>query len=124
MPSAPATASDWASRPVLPAWGPDKLAAFVDGAVEACDRLLFTATPREELAEIGRFQVLKDQAWAGQVRAIVAAYNRASETDREFAGDEVALAVGAAPGTGANLVATALAVAALPGLLELVSAGC
>lgn len=44
--------------------------------------MLFTATPREELDEIGRFQRLADQAWAGQVRAIVAAYNRCSQEQR------------------------------------------
>ena len=101
----------------------EKLAAFVDRATARSDAMLFTTTPREELDEIGRFQQLKDQAWVGQVRAIVAAYNRASEAEREFAGDEVALAIGAAPGTGSRLVAQALSVAGLPGLLEAVSAG-
>ena len=118
-----AAPSEWTLRSVPTAWGPEKLAAYVDAAVSVSDTMLFTATPREELDEIGRFQQLKDQAWAGQVRAIVAAYNRASVADREFAGDEVALAIGAAPGTGGKVVGIALAVAELPGLLEAVSAG-
>ena len=117
------TMTDWGSRPVPSAMSPEQLAALVDGAVSRTEGLLFTATPAEELDEIGRWQQLKDQAWAGQVRAIVAAYNRASADARDFAGDEVGLAVGATTTTGSNLVATALAAAALPGLLEAVEAG-
>ena len=101
----------------------EKLAALVDRALDGVDGMLFTATPREQLDEIGRWQQLKDQAFAGQLRAIVAAYNRASSDDRFFAGDEVGLAIGAASTTGGNLVVLALKVAALPGLLEAVSAG-
>jgi hypothetical protein len=122
MPTATAS-SDWTSRPVPEAWGPERLAGYVEAAVSGADGMLFTATPREELDGIGRFQQLKDQAWVGLNREIVAAYNRASGAQREFAADEVALAIGAAPGTGAKVVATALAAAALPGLLEAVSAG-
>jgi uncharacterized glyoxalase superfamily protein PhnB len=48
---------------------------FVDRALDRTQALLFTATPTDELDEIGRWQQLKDQAFAGQVRAIVAAYN-------------------------------------------------
>jgi hypothetical protein len=102
---------------------PEQLAALVDGAVSRTEGLLFTATPAEQLDEIGRWQQLKDQAFAGQVRAIVAAYNRASGEHRQFAGDEVGLAIGATSTTGGNLVAQALAVAELPGLLEAVEAG-
>jgi hypothetical protein len=115
--------SDWTSRPVPEAWGPERLGGYVEAAVSGADGMLFTATPREELDGIGRFQQLKDQAWVGLNREIVAAYNRASGAQRQFAADEVALAIGAAPGTGARVVATALAAAALPGLLEAVSAG-
>jgi hypothetical protein len=93
------------------------------GAVSAADGMLFTATPREELEGIGRFQQLKDQAWVGLNREIVAAWNRATDAQRAFAADEVARAIGAAPGTGAKIVDTALSAAALPGLLEAVSAG-
>jgi hypothetical protein len=71
MPTAP-VASDWTSRSVPECWGPERLAAFVDAELSGTDGMLFTATPREELAGIGRFQQLKDQAWVGQVRAIVA----------------------------------------------------
>ena len=117
------SSTGWASRPVPTALSVEKLASWVDRSLDRHVGLLFTATPREELAEIGRFQRLKDQAWVGQVRAIVAAYNRASASEREFAGDEVALAVGAAPGTGCALVGTALQGASLPGLLEAVEAG-
>ena len=101
----------------------ERLAAYVDQAVSRTEGLLFTATPTEELDEIGRWQQLKDQAFAGQVRAIVAAYNRASAQEREFAGDEVGLAIGATSTAGSNLVAQALALAELPGLLESVETG-
>jgi hypothetical protein len=117
------SSTDWAARPVPAALSVERLASLVDRALDRHAGLLFTATPREELDEIGRFQQLKDLAWAGQVRAIVAAWNRASESEREFAGDEVALAVGAAPGTGSRLVEVALQAAALPGLLEAVEGG-
>ncbi len=122
MPAAP-TPTDWSSRPVLTALSPAELAGLLEQSWSARDGLLFTATPASELDEIGRWQQLKDQAWAGQVRAIVAAFNRASKDQRPFAGDEVGLAIGATATTGSNLVAQALAVADLPGLLEAVEAG-
>jgi hypothetical protein len=115
--------TDWSSRPDGTALGPDDLAALVDQTLDASLGMLFTATPRAELDEIGRFQRLQDQAWAGQVRAIVAAYNRASDAEREFAADEIALAIGASPTAGSRLLGTALDVAGLPGLLEAVEAG-
>jgi hypothetical protein len=101
----------------------EQLAAFVDRALDGVDAMLFTATPREELDEIGRWQQLKDQAFAGQIRAIVAAYNRAGSDVRAFCGDEVGLAIGATSTTGTVLVMLALEVAELPGLLEAVEAG-
>src|ERR1700712_2877520 len=116
-------AAIWDERPVPAALSPEKLASLVNSALVGADAMLFTATPREELDEIGRFQQLKDQAWVGMVRAIVAAYNRAPAAQREFACDEVALAVGAGFGTATRLVLEALAVSALPGLVESVSAG-
>ncbi|MBK5305154.1 MAG: DUF222 domain-containing protein [Frankiaceae bacterium] len=121
----PTTASpvDWLSRPVPSAMSPEKLAAFVDTALSRTDGMLFTATPAEELDAIGRWQQLKDKAFAGQMRAIVASYNRAAAQARDFAGDEVGLAVGATSRTGSNLVGQALAVCALPGLLEAVDGG-
>jgi hypothetical protein len=122
-PSTSAAPAAWASRPVPSALSPEKLAALVDRSVARTEGLLFTATPAEELDAIGRWQQLKDQAFAGQMREIVAAYNRASGRDREFAADEVGLAVGAASTTGGHLVAQALALCALPGLLEAVEAG-
>ena len=122
--SAPASGPvDWSSRPVLTAMSPERLAAFVDGAVARTEGMLFTATPAEELDAIARWQQLKDQAFAGQMREIVAAYNRAGVQAREFAADEVGLAVGATSTTGGNLVTQALAIAALPGLLDAVEAG-
>jgi hypothetical protein len=102
---------------------PERLASFVDRSIARTDGMLFTATPTEELDAIGRWQQLKDQAFAGQMREIVAAYNRAGVDEREFAADEVGLAVGAASTTGGNLVAQALALAELPGLLEAVESG-
>ncbi|MCU1595563.1 MAG: putative endonuclease [Frankiales bacterium] len=113
----------WDERPVPAALSPEKLASLVESSLRGADALLFTATPREELDEIGRFQQLKDQAWVGMVRAIVAAYNRAPAAQREFSCDEVALAVGAGFGTASRLVVEALAVSALPGLVEAVAAG-
>src|SRR3954470_20936305 len=117
------TSTAWASRPVPTAMSPEQLAAFVDRSQSRTEGLLFTATPVEELEAIGRWQQLKDQAFAGQVREIVAAYNRASSEEREFAGDEVGLAIGATSTTGGNLVAQALAITELPGLLEAVESG-
>jgi len=102
---------------------PEKLGAFVEREIRRSDDLLFTLTPREELDEIGRWQQLADQAWVGQQRAIVAAHNRAGDDRREFACDEVALAINASPTTGSRLSWDALALAALPGLMEAVSAG-
>ncbi|MBK5305216.1 MAG: DUF222 domain-containing protein [Frankiaceae bacterium] len=122
MPTA-ASPVDWSTRPGPSAMSPEKLAAFVDKAVARTDGMLFTATPTEELDAIGRWQQIKDRAFAGLMREIVAAYNRAGTEEREFAADEVGLAVGAASTTGGNLVAQALAVSALPGLLEAVDAG-
>ncbi|MBK5306915.1 MAG: DUF222 domain-containing protein, partial [Frankiaceae bacterium] len=121
----PTTASpvDWSTRPVPSAMSPEKLAAFVDKAVSRTDGMLFTATPAEELDAIGRWQQLKDRAFAGQMREIVAAHNRATAEARDFAGDEVGLAIGAASTTGGHLVVQALAICALPGLLEAVDTG-
>src|SRR3954469_23619199 len=101
----------------------EELAGFVETSISRTDGMLFTATPAEELDEIGRWQQLKDQAYAAQLRAIVAAYNRAGREEREFAADEVGLAVGATSTTGGKLVAHALGVCELPGLLEAVEAG-
>jgi hypothetical protein len=119
----PARTADWASRAVPVAMTEEKLAAFVDRVLDGVDGMLFTATPREELDEIGRWQQLKDQAFAGQVRAIVAAYNQAAGDVRAFSGDEVGLAIGATSTTGGMLVTLAIEVAELPGLLEAVEAG-
>ena len=118
-----ASVTDWSSRPDVPALGPEDLAALVDRTLDDSLGMLFTATPREELDEIGRFQRLQDQAWAGQLRAIVAAYNRCTDAQREFASDEVALAIGASPTAGGRLLDAALDVSGLPGLLEAVEAG-
>jgi hypothetical protein len=118
-----AAPADWSSRPVLSAMSPERLASFVEREQRRTEGLLFTATPTEELDEIGRWQQVKDQAFAGQCRAIVASYNRAAREHREFVADEVGLAIGASSTTGSNVVATALAAAELPGLLEAVEAG-
>src|SRR3954451_12782257 len=117
------TSTDWSSRPVPTALSPEDLAAWVDGSVDRTEGMLFTATPAEELSAIGRWQQLKDQAFAGQMREITAAYNRASAEAREFAPDEVGLAIGATTTTGGHLVAQALSLCGLPGLLEAVEAG-
>ena len=117
------TSTAWSSRPVPSAMSAEQLASFVDRSLRRTDGMLFTATPTQELDAIGRWQQLKDQAFAGQMREIVAAYNRAGVEEREFAADEVGLAVGATSTTGGNLVTQALSLAALPGLLEGVESG-
>src|SRR6478672_3900677 len=117
------TTTDWSTRPVPTALSPEKLASLVDRSISRTDGMLFTATPTEELDAIGQWQRCKDLAFAGQMRAIVAAYNRAEVKHREFAPDEVGLAIGATTTTGGNLLAQALSFAALPGLLEAVEAG-
>ena len=114
---------EWSSRPTLSAMSPEKLASFVDREVSRLDGMLFTATPTEELDAFGRWQRIKDQAFAGLMREIVAAYNRASAEERDFAADEVGLAVRATTTTGGALVLQALALGELPGLLEAVEAG-
>src|SRR3954468_21223688 len=123
MPTSPTSRRDWSARPVPAAMSVEELAGFVETSISRTDGMLFTATPAEELDEIGRLQQIKDQAYAAQLRAIVASYNRASSKDREFAADEVGLAIGATSTTGGNLVAHALSVCELPGLLEAVEAG-
>src|SRR4051812_20203973 len=114
---------DWSVRPVPAAMSVEQLAGFVETSIARTDGMLFTATPTEELDEIGRLQQIKDHAYAAQLRAIVAAYNRAGREERQFAADEVGLAIGATSMTGGNLVAHALSVCELPGLLEAVEAG-
>src|SRR6476469_8956191 len=117
------TSTDWSLRPVPSALSPERLAALVDRSVSRTEGMLFTATPTEELDEIGQWQRLGDLAFAGKMRAIVFTYNRADAQHREFAADEVGLAVGATTTTGGNLLAQALSLAALPGLLEAVEGG-
>ncbi|MEO6205480.1 MAG: hypothetical protein ABIO67_08880, partial [Mycobacteriales bacterium] len=62
------TSTDWSSRPTLTALSPRELAALVDSSIARTEGLLFTATPTEELDAIGRWQQLKDAAFAGQMR--------------------------------------------------------
>src|SRR4051794_11754733 len=117
------TSTDWSSRPVPTALSPERLSAWVDRSLARAEGMLFTATPTAELDAIGQWQQLKDQAFAGLMREIVAAYNRAEAEHRDFAADEVGLAIGATTTTGGNLLAQALSLAALPGLLEAVESG-
>ena len=118
-----AVSTPWTGRPKRRAMTTEKLAGWVEREIERSDSLLFTLTPREELDEIGRLQQLSDQVWVAQMRAIVAARARASNDRRDFAADEVALAINVSPTTGSTLSQVAVALAALPGLLESVSAG-
>src|SRR4051794_24582955 len=117
------TTTDWSSRPVSSALSPEQLASLVDRSISRTDAMLFTATPAEELDLIGQWQRGKDLAFAGMMRAIVAIYNRADAEHREFAADEVGLAIGATSTTGSILLTQALSLAALPGLLEAVEGG-
>ena len=96
---------EWFSRPVgLSAASPAKLASMIDGALDRADRVLFTVTPREELDVSAQWQRMADQVWCGQLRHVVACTARLSGTDRDFAGDELALALGLSPLTGRALV--------------------
>src|SRR3954447_745619 len=117
------TTTDWSSRPVSSALSPERLGALVEQSVSRTEGMLFTATPTEELDAIGQWQRLGDLAFVGKMRAIVFAYNRADAEQRDFAADEVGLAIGATTTTGGNLLTQALSLAALPGLLEAVEAG-
>lgn len=115
---------EWSARAVRPvAATPQRLAGLVEAALDRADRVLFTVTPREELDTAARWQHLADQAWCGQLRHVVAATSRLSGTDRDFAGDELALALAVSPMTGRSLVWEFGATAALPGLVEAVEAG-
>ena len=115
---------EWSARAVGPvAATPQRLAGLVEAALDRADRVLFTVTPREELDTAARWQHLADQAWCGQLRHVVAATSRLSGTDRDFAGDELALALAVSPMTGRSLVWEFGATAALPGLVEAVEAG-
>ena len=99
------------------------LAARVDAELDRVDGLLFTATPREDLLGVARFARVADSAWVALVRQIVALTHRMSVQERDFAGDEVALALGVSPTTGRLRVWQAGSLAALPGLLEAVDVG-
>ena len=91
-----------------------RLAALVGAELDRCEGLLFTATARTDLVEVARWQLLADQAWCGQLRSIVAATCRMSAVERDFAGDELALATNQSPEAGRALVWFAGQVAALP----------
>src|SRR4051812_50190325 len=108
------TTTAWATRPVSTAMSPEKMAALIDRSIARTDGMLFTATPTAELDAIGQWQQLKDQAFAGLMREIVAAYNRAEVEQRDFAADEVGLAIGATTTTGGNLLGQGLSLAGLP----------
>jgi hypothetical protein len=115
--------ADWSSRAVVTALSPERLAGLIESAQSRTDGVLFTASPAEELDDVGRWHRLKDLAFAGECRAIVAMVNRARPEEREFVADEVGLAIGASSTTGASLVHVALSAAELPGLLEAVEDG-
>jgi hypothetical protein len=115
--------TDWQARPVPEAMTDERLAALVDREIAQHESMLFTLTPREELDAIGRAQQLADQAWVQGVRAIVAAHSRSCVEDREFAADEIGLALGVGFKTAQTILAEALGVAGLPGMLEAVHAG-
>jgi hypothetical protein len=123
----PRRATVWAARErvLADATGiaPEALAAMVETELDRCDGVLFTATPTEELDDISRWQRLADAAWCGQVRAIVAAHNRMGRSEREFLACEVSLALNTSTASAESVVATALLVGQLPGLVEAVEVG-
>ena len=115
---------EWFARDVgRPAASPAKLASLVDAALDRSERVLFTVTPREDLDVSARWQRLADQGWCGLLRHVVACTARLSGTDRDFAGDELALALGVAPLTGRALVWEFGAFVSLPGLVEAAETG-
>ena len=99
------------------------LAARVEAELDRCAGLMFTATATEDLVEVARWQLIEDQAWAGKVRYVVATTCRMTAEERDFAGDEMALAWGLSPDEGKGLVWHYGELASLPGLLESVEAG-
>ena len=99
------------------------LAARVEAELDRCAGLMFTATPTEDLVEVARWQLIEDQAWAGKVRYVVATTCRMTAEERDFAGDEMALAWGLSPDEGKALVWHYGALSSLPGLLESVEGG-
>ena len=115
--------TDWQARPVPEAMTDERLAALVESEISRHESMLFTLTPREELDAIGRAQALADQAFAQEVRAIAAAHSRVGKDEREFAADELALALGVGPTTARKVLAEALGLAALPGMVEALHAG-
>jgi len=102
---------------------PEVLAGRVEAALDRADRLMFVVTPREELDAAARWQLVADQAWCGQLRGVVASTARMDPEDRDFAGDELALALGMSSGAGRRLVWQYGSIAALPGLVEAVESG-
>jgi hypothetical protein len=100
-----------------------RLAGLVEAERDRVEHTLFTVTPAEELDEISRWARLADAAWCGQVRAIVAAHNRASALEREFLSCEVALGLNLSDSSASDLIATGLLAASLPGLVESVETG-
>ena len=99
------------------------LAARVEAELDRCAGLMFTATATEDLVEVARWQLIEDQAWAGKVRYVVASTCRMSRQERDFAGDEMALAWGLSSEEGKALVWHYGELASLPGLLESVEGG-
>ena len=115
---------EWFSRDVgRSAVSPAQLGSLVDAALDRAEWVLFTVTPREDLDVSARGQCLADQGWCGQLRHVVACTARLSGTDRDFAGDELALALGVAPLTGRALVWEFGVLASLPGLVEAAETG-
>jgi hypothetical protein len=113
----------WSDRVDRQAMSPAALASMVDREAKRFERRLFTLTPREELDGLGRAQRLMDQAFVLRAREVVAMYNRIAKDSEEFVVDEVALALGFSPTGAGKVVFAALALAALPGMLEAVDSG-
>ncbi|HUR04658.1 MAG TPA: DUF222 domain-containing protein [Nonomuraea sp.] len=113
----------WHSRPVPETMSSVKLAAMVEQEIERSEQRLLTIGPRAELDEIGRSQQLLDQAFAHQVRVIVAAHARSCKDDREFVADELALALGVGVRAAQRVLKDALGLASLPGMVEAIGAG-
>ena len=112
-----------AGRPVGVVKTPAELLVLLQRAQARSAGKVRAATPAEDFEGITSWSRLQDQAAAGLWRAISASHSRAGRGDREFLGDEVALAIGASPGRGSREYDLALAACALPGLVEAVEDG-
>ncbi len=115
--------ASWVDRPHRQAMTRAELDAMVDRSKARFDRTLFTVTPRERLGAVEHGQRLMDQAFVVRARAIVQAHADLARDEQDFVADEVALALGFSPTGASKITRQALALHAVPGMLEAIDAG-